>query len=103
MRQYGYTIYKTSGGPWFPAEWGGSTRRNDTTFVHITDTSIKSLTLPSAGNRITKVKCITGGSVGYKQDNNDLNLDLTHADRSNNHIIIQIRFKKPVTGMIKKP
>ena len=102
MRQYGYTIYNTSGGPWFPAIWGGSTCRNDTVFVHITDTSIKSLTLPSAGNKITKFKCITGGNVGYKQDISELNFDLTQADRSKDQIIIQISFKKPVTGMIKK-
>lgn len=81
---------------------GGSTCRNDTVFVHITDTSIKSLTLPSNGNKITKCKCITGGSIGYKQDKSGLNFDLTQADRSKDQIIIQISFKKPVTGMIKK-
>jgi alpha-L-fucosidase len=103
MRQYGYTIYKTSGGPWFPEEWGGSTRRNDTAFVHITDTSIKSLSLSSGGNRIIEVKCITGGSVGYEKDKSGLKFDLTKADHNKNQIIIQIIFNKPVTGMIKKP
>jgi alpha-L-fucosidase len=43
--KYGESIYATRGGPIAPQAWGASTRRADTVYVHVLDTSGDQVTL----------------------------------------------------------
>ena len=54
LRVYGSSIYRTRGGPVPPREWGVTTRRGDTVFVHVLDWPDRLLALPDLGVRVVR-------------------------------------------------
>ncbi len=65
LKEYGYTIYGTRGGPFKPTEWGVSTRKGNKIFLHILkwqggDLQIKILT---GGMKIKGCRLTNGGKV----------------------------------------
>lgn len=46
----GKTIYSTTGSRLPKAEWGTSTHRGDTTFIHVLDPSVRSISIPMTEN-----------------------------------------------------
>jgi alpha-L-fucosidase len=72
LEKYGYTIYNTRGGPFKPADWGVSTRKENKVYLHILRWSGDSpeITIPDIGIAINNVKLADGGKVKLtKQDN----------------------------------
>jgi alpha-L-fucosidase len=99
LRQYGQTIYNTHGGPWYPEVWGGSTYLGNKVYLHITDDTLKILKLQSIDNKITGVKCLTGGTISYVQSGNGISFDLEKAGNSQLSTIVEITFRKQITGI----
>lgn len=62
MRIYGETIRRTHAGPLPPSDWGATTQRADTTFVHILDRQTRELALP----RNVKVRYASDYATGAK-------------------------------------
>lgn len=54
LNRNGRTIYSTSGSRLPEAEWGTATHRGDTTFIHVLDRSVKSISIPMQ----TKVRSV---------------------------------------------
>jgi alpha-L-fucosidase len=102
LKRYGQTIYYTHGGPWYPEAWGGSTYRGNKVYLHITGDSVKNLALQSINNKITAVKCLTGGTINYVQSVNGVTFDLAKADNRELSTIIEITFGKQITGMLSR-
>jgi len=102
LKQYGYTIYNTHGGPWYPKAWGGSTYRDNKAYLHITGDLGKELLLPSINNKIVGAKCLTGGTVSYDQIGNAVTVDLEKTDKSQLSTIIEITFGKQITGIVNQ-
>lgn len=46
LSRHGATIYGTEAGPVAPCEWGATTRRGDTVYVHVLQTGLTSVSLP---------------------------------------------------------
>lgn len=69
LRKYGYTIYGTRGGPFKPADWGMSTRKGNTVYLHILKWSGNApvINLPDIGIDIKSVKLATGGKIKYSK------------------------------------
>jgi len=67
LRQYGYAIYETRGGPFKPTDWGVSTRKENKIYLHILKWSGNSpkITLPDIGMRIKKCTLAGGGKVKH--------------------------------------
>lgn len=99
LTQYGHTIYQTQGGPWYPADWGGSTYRDKTAFLHITSPTTEKLLLPAVNNKIIAAKALTGGTVSYRQNIDGIILDLTQIKRDTNAVIIEFTFQHKVNTM----
>ncbi len=79
MKTYGTSIYDTRGGPISPREWGVTTYRGDTVFVHILNWPDVALAIPNFGRRIVKAAMLAGGApVGVVQ--NDTSITLTLPD-----------------------
>ena len=69
MKKYGYAIYGTRGGPFKPADWGVSTKKGNTVYLHILRWSGSSpkITLPDIGIPIKSVKLADGGKINYRK------------------------------------
>jgi alpha-L-fucosidase len=63
LRTHGTSVYGTRGGPIPPREWGVTTRRGDTVFVHVLNWPDRLLALPDFGARIVKATMLDGGAV----------------------------------------
>jgi len=69
LARYGGSIYKTRGGPYKPGRWGGSTRRGNKVWLHITQRwPAGKLQLPPLPARIVSCTALTGGEVHCRQD-----------------------------------
>lgn len=65
LQKYGYSIYETRGGPFKPADWGVSTRKVNTIYLHIlkwTGTTPK-ITIPDLGMEIKSCRLAHGGKI----------------------------------------
>ena len=78
LDQYGQTIRGTHGGPYKPGIWGGSTRKGNKVYLHITEIlESGSLCLPALPANVTAARTLTGGKVQIKQNEDDLQLSLS--------------------------
>lgn len=65
LQKYGYSIYETRGGPFKPAEWGVTTRKGNTIYLHVLKWKSKSLKIvfPPLDIQITGCSLADGGDV----------------------------------------
>jgi alpha-L-fucosidase len=95
LRTYGSSIYGTRGGPVPPREWGATTRRGDTVFVHVLNWPDRLLTLPSFGARVVKASMLKGGErVGVVQDADGVVLSVPPATADEPDRVIVLLTKK---------
>ena len=77
MRVNGTSIYDTRGGPISPREWGVTTYRGDTVFVHILHWTDRALAIPAFGRRVLGASMLDGGAaVGVVQTTTAITLTL---------------------------
>jgi alpha-L-fucosidase len=62
LETYGTSIYGTRKGPVSPRDWGVTTRRGDTVFVHILDWPDRVLSLPPLGGPVRRATLLAGGA-----------------------------------------
>jgi len=68
LHAYGESIYDTRGGPYLPGEYGVSTYRAKTIYIHLlADLSGKRLRLPPLAAKVLSCKVLTGGSATCSQ------------------------------------
>ncbi len=60
MRQYGDTYYATTAGDFEAQDWGTSTRRGDTLYVHVLDPSVSEIYVPTP-KKVKKASTYVGG------------------------------------------
>ena len=91
LEKYGHTIYGTRGGPWKPGEWGGSTRRGNTAFLHVVSWPAGGLSLPDLGRRIRAARLVTGsGSVTVARSSDSVRFAVPEAARDEIDTIIEL-------------
>ena len=56
LSKYGFSIYGTRGGPIPPGDWGVSTQKGDTVYVHVLHWNAQMLALPPLPRKITSVQ-----------------------------------------------
>ncbi|MDD4873007.1 MAG: alpha-L-fucosidase [Kiritimatiellae bacterium] len=96
LQKYGASIYGTRGGPFKPAAWGVSTRKDKQIFVHVFNWPEEGkLELPSIPSRILSAKALTGGSVEFKQDDKGISLNVPAASREEIDTLIALEIDGP--------
>jgi alpha-L-fucosidase len=72
LNKYGYTIYGTRGGPFKPADWGVSTRKENKIYLHILKWSGNSpkFIIPNIGIAVKRITLADGGKVKYSKTEN---------------------------------
>lgn len=68
LETHGPTVYNTRAGPVSPRDWGVTTRRGDSVFVHVLDWRDELLSLPAIGGRVTRATMWRGGAVPFTQN-----------------------------------
>jgi alpha-L-fucosidase len=63
LATYGPSIYGTRAGPVAPRDWGATTRRGDTVFVHVLKWPDRVLSLPDMGGRVVRARMFVSGDV----------------------------------------
>jgi alpha-L-fucosidase len=80
LHVYGTTIYRTRGGPIPSREWGVTTHRGDTVFVHVLNWPDRVLALPDFGARVTSARAFpSGAAVRYTQSGAGTTIELPPA------------------------
>jgi len=67
LRTYGESIYSTRGGPYLPGDFGVSTYRDRTIYLHILSSSGNRLRLPPLATKMLSCKVLTGGQAKCTQ------------------------------------
>jgi alpha-L-fucosidase len=67
LEKYGQSIYATRGGPFKPADWGASTRKDNRIYVHVLNWKGDRLKLPPIPATILSSSVLTGGTAVVKQ------------------------------------
>jgi alpha-L-fucosidase len=77
LSSHGPSIYGTRAGPVSPRDWGVTTRRGDTVYVHVLKWPDRVLSLPALGGRVTRATMLVSGeAVDFNQTNAGLALTL---------------------------
>jgi alpha-L-fucosidase len=67
LKNYGQSIYATRGGPYLPGTYGVSTYRDKTIYLHILNSTGKTLRLPALSATILGCSVLTGGTATCTQ------------------------------------
>lgn len=81
LSRYGQSIYGTRGGPFKPGDYGVSTRKGHTVFVHICDWLDETLKLPPLPAQVLASRVLTGGKAQVRQTPEGLEIAVAEADR----------------------
>jgi alpha-L-fucosidase len=76
LSRYGQSIYRTRGGPYLPGDFGVSTYRDTTIYLHIFNSAGTTLSLPSLPARILNCANLTGGRVDCRQSPDSVVINL---------------------------
>jgi alpha-L-fucosidase len=94
LETYGPSIYGTRGGPVAPREWGVTTRRGDTVFVHVLDWPDRVLSLPALGGRVAGATMLAGGArVGVTQTPEGVTLTLPAGDADDPDRVVVVHLR----------
>jgi alpha-L-fucosidase len=77
LKQYGQSIYATRGGPYLPGDFGVSTCRDKTIYLHVLKSPLTSITLPALPVKVLNCQCLTGGDAACKQTDQSLEIVFT--------------------------
>jgi alpha-L-fucosidase len=100
---HGEAIYGTRGGPYHSGRWGGSTYKDKSVFLYVTDASVKRLVLPLPGSKVLKaVSLADGNAVPLVENEKTLELDLTAVPRDSICALVKLELARPVSGMVAR-
>ena len=81
LAKNGESIYGTRGGPFKPGEYGGSTRKGKTIYVHVSKWPDKKLNLPPLPVKVVSSRVLGGGKAEVKQADTGLEISVPESDR----------------------
>ena len=99
LRKHGESIYTTTGGPYTPGNWGVSTRKANTVYLHILKWEADELSLPSLAKRIVGSSALTGGTPTVRQSPEAITISLPAADRDEIDTIIALELDGPASDL----
>lgn len=95
----GEAIYATRPGPFQPGDWGVSTHRDKTVYVHVLKWPGDKLKLPALPAKVLRASVVTGGEVNVSQTENGLELAVPPAKRSDLDTVIALELDRPASAL----
>ena len=99
LAKNGESIYGTRGGPFKPGEYGVSTRREKTIYLHIRDWTEDPLKLPAIPAKVARSRVLTGGAAEVRQTAAGLEVRVPEADRRPLDTIVALELDGPALGL----
>jgi alpha-L-fucosidase len=99
LGKYGESIYATRGGPFLPGDYGVSTCRDRTIYLHIFNWKDGACTLPKLSAKVLKATALTGGEVSCLQSEQGIELKLEKVDPDSIDTIIALELDGPVSNV----
>jgi alpha-L-fucosidase len=101
LQKYGYTIYETRGGPFKPADWGVSTRKGNSVYLHILKWMGNSpkITIPDLGMEIKSCKLAHGGKVKLTRLDKAYTIELPKEELQVVNTIVELEFSGNVMNI----
>lgn len=95
LSRYGSSIYGTRGGPLAPADWGVTTQKGDTVYVHVLNWNAPLLALPPLPGKITAAhELVKGGRVEFAQSANGVVLTVPPAGKGESDRVVALTLSK---------
>ncbi|MBS0630827.1 MAG: alpha-L-fucosidase [Verrucomicrobia bacterium] len=82
LDQHGETVYGTRAGPFPPCDYGVSTHRDRTIYVHVWQWPDGLLQLPPIPDRVRSARLFSGGDISFQQSSTGLELNISPGDRT---------------------
>ena len=67
LAKYGESIYGTRGGPFKPGDFGVSTRKGNTIYLHLCEWTEEMVTLPAISRKVVRSRVLGGGKAEVRQ------------------------------------
>lgn len=99
LETHGEAIYATRPGPFQPGDWGVSTHRDKTVYVHVLKWSGEKLKLPALPAKVMRASVVTGGEASVLQTDDGLELSVPPANRSDLDTIIALELDRPASSL----
>jgi len=90
LTKFGESIYGTRGGPFKPGDYGVSTRKENTVYLHIGEWMGPSLKLPGIAAKVLRGRVLTGGKVDVRQTSDALIVSVPESDRQPQYTVIAL-------------
>jgi alpha-L-fucosidase len=90
LGKYGVSIYGTRGGPFLPGDYGVSTHRDKTIYVHVLKWPGDKLMLPGIPAKVVRAWALTGGEVTVAQTEGGIEVSVTPAQWSDWDTIVAL-------------
>ena len=91
LGKYGASIYGTRGGPFLPGDYGASTFRDQTIYVHILKWPGDKLMLPAIPAKVVRAAALTGGEAAVTQTEAGIEISVPASNRNATDTIIEIQ------------
>ncbi|MCX8496942.1 MAG: alpha-L-fucosidase [Akkermansiaceae bacterium] len=96
LKQYGESIYGTRGGPYLPSEYGSSTRKGQTVYLHILNMPASGkLHLPALPAKVVSSRLLTGGEVTVTASETSIDVAFSPKNRDNIDTIVALELDRP--------
>jgi alpha-L-fucosidase len=100
LKVNGESIYGTRGGPFKPGDYGVSTRKGGTVYVHVLKWPESGpLNLPAVPGDLKAARLLAGGQVEARQTDGRLLITIAAADRAPVDTVVALEFDKDVTQL----
>ncbi len=97
LKLNGESIYGTRGGPFKPGEYGGTTRKGKTVYVHIFKwPEAGALKLPNFAAKLVHAKLLSSGKVDAKQTESGLEIFVPESGRQKADTVVKLEFDSDV-------
>jgi alpha-L-fucosidase len=97
LKRYGESIYGTRGGPFKPGDYGASTYKGDTIFLHVLQGARK-LALPAVDKKIISMGVLGGGKAKFEQSEDGIQLELLKPDPIDT--VIELKLDGPAAEIV---
>ncbi len=100
MKVHGESIHGTRGGPFKPGDYGASTRKGNTIFVHVLKWPQSGpLVLPAIEAKVVGSRILSGGKAKLRQTERGLEIEVPVSARNANDTVVALELDKPASSI----